>query len=52
MMTEDELEQWRVENSYYIVKQLPNGQLAGVGNLTFGRGRINIGDKYGVERAY
>lgn len=51
-MTEEELARWATDNNYYLAKQLPNGQLAGVGDLTLGRARINIGDEYGVERAY
>lgn len=40
------------EFGYMHEKHLPNGKLVAVTELTFSRGRIIIGDNYGVDNGW
>lgn len=41
-----------IECGYLAEKALPNGEWAWVSELTFGRGRIIIGDELGIRDGY
>ena len=43
---------WADENNYLFAVRLPDGRLAGIAPLTFGRARINVGDPSYVDQAY
>lgn len=48
----DDLAVWAASNGYVDVKRLPDGRLAAISPLTFGRARINVGDLHTVRDGY
>lgn len=52
MTLDEELEEFIRENRYVMGRRLGPDRFAAVGMMTFGKGRLMIGDKYCVETAY
>lgn len=46
------LGEWAERNGVIAAKVLPNGRIAALVPLTFGRTRITVGDEFFVEHAF
>lgn len=48
----DDIRAWAASNGYVDFKRLPDGRIAAIAPLTFGRARINVGDLVTVRDGY